>query len=308
MASYFSHDSNARNDSKVLKLRMAHGAAGYGVYFMILERLREESDYMCIKDYKIIAYELQVKTELVKSVVEDFDLFAFTSDGERFYSNSFNKRMKMKDAISSKRAEAGKRGMAKRWQQHKADNKTITSVIEEDNKVITNDNKAITNTITKDNNKSKEKESKENIVSNETDNTHAHEGGETPPNLSDKEKAKADKKKKYKYADYVSLTRDEYAKLCEEHGEDPVKAMIETLNNYKGSKGKTYKSDYLAIKNWVINRYYEDIQRYGDKRTGIHGGNGCEDDKGTSEATLRTDGGTSDGGNSETQKNYAERF
>ena len=35
-ANYFSHDSNARNDEKVIRLRMKHGAAGYGVYFMLL--------------------------------------------------------------------------------------------------------------------------------------------------------------------------------------------------------------------------------------------------------------------------------
>lgn len=47
--SYFSHDGNARNDAKLLKVRMKHGAAGYGVYFMILERLREEDVYMSSK-------------------------------------------------------------------------------------------------------------------------------------------------------------------------------------------------------------------------------------------------------------------
>ena len=36
------------------------------------------------------------------------------------------------------------------------------------------------------------------------------------------------------YADYVTLTRDEYAKLCTEYGEEAAKAMIDILNNYKG--------------------------------------------------------------------------
>lgn len=27
--------------------------------------------------------------------------------------------------------------------------------------------------------------------------------------------------------------------------------MIDILNNYKGSKGKKYKSDYLTIRGWV---------------------------------------------------------
>jgi len=113
--SYFSHDSNARNDSKIVKLRMRHGAAGYGVYFMILERLREEDGYMSAKDYNMVAFDLRVDASLVKSVVEDFGLFAFTEDGECFYSDSFNRRMEVKDETKKARAEAGRKGNEKRW-------------------------------------------------------------------------------------------------------------------------------------------------------------------------------------------------
>ena len=112
---YFSHDSSARNDEKVIRLRMRHNAAGYGVYFMILERLREEADYMSVKDYNMIAFDLRVDAALVKSVVEDFGLFAFTDDGKCFYSESFSRRMGMKDAVKKKRSEAGKKGGEKRW-------------------------------------------------------------------------------------------------------------------------------------------------------------------------------------------------
>lgn len=112
---YFSHDSSARNDEKLVRLRMKQGAAGYGVYFMILERLREEADYMSVKDYNMIAFDLRVDAALVKSVVEDFGLFAFTDDGKCFYSESFSRRMGMKDAVKKKRSEAGKKGGEKRW-------------------------------------------------------------------------------------------------------------------------------------------------------------------------------------------------
>lgn len=111
-ANYFSHDSNARNDSKLLRLRMKHGAAGYGVYFMLLERLRDEQDYVSVKDYNMIAFDLRVDSVLIKSVVEDFGLFAFTEDSECFYSESFNRRMSMKDEKSAKRAAAGRMGGA----------------------------------------------------------------------------------------------------------------------------------------------------------------------------------------------------
>ena len=44
--------------------------------------------------------------------------------------------------------------------------------------------------------------------------------------------------------------------------------MIDILNNYKGSKGRKYKSDYLTIRGWVKDKYYEDLQRYGTKNYG----------------------------------------
>ena len=41
--------------------------------------------------------------------------------------------------------------------------------------------------------------------------------------------------------------------------------MIEILDNYKGAKGKRYKSDYRAILTWVVDRYNEDLTRNGAK-------------------------------------------
>lgn len=113
---YFSHDSNARNDEKLVRLRMKHGAAGYGVYFMILERLREEANHMSVKDYNMIAFDLRVDAALVKSVVEGFGLFVFTQGGKCFYSDSFNRRMALMDALARQRSEAGKKGNMIRWQ------------------------------------------------------------------------------------------------------------------------------------------------------------------------------------------------
>lgn len=60
--------------------------------------------------------------------------------------------------------------------------------------------------------------------------------------------------KKNKYADYVSMTQSEYQKLVSEYGELQTRKMIKVLDNYKGSKGKTYKSDYRAILSWVADK------------------------------------------------------
>lgn len=130
--SYFSHDSNARNDEKLLAVRMRHNAEGYGIYFMIIERLRDESDYMSVKDYNVIAFDLRVDASKVKSIVEDFGLFVFTEDGKYFYSESLLSRMEMKDEISVKNSENGKKGAFKRW--GKSEN--IANAIKNDNNPI----------------------------------------------------------------------------------------------------------------------------------------------------------------------------
>lgn len=108
MPNYFSHDSNARNDEKLIRLRIRHKAAGYGVYFMLLEILREKKDFLCPRDYNAIAYELREDAALVKSVIEDYGLFDFTDDGKFFYSASFLDRM---EKVSAARREAANR----RW-------------------------------------------------------------------------------------------------------------------------------------------------------------------------------------------------
>lgn len=73
------------------------------------------------------------------------------------------------------------------------------------------------------------------------------------------------KKQKNSYAEFVTLTSDEYSKLVEEFGENATKRMIEILDNYKGSSGKKYSSDYRAILNWVVGRYNEESQKNGNK-------------------------------------------
>ena len=121
MRSYFSHDSNARNSDKLMKVRMKLGAEGYGIFFMLIERLREEEGYKSTIDYDTLAFDLRVEPEKVKQVVENYDLFKITEDGKYFYSDSFNERMEMMDAKRKKRAEAGKKGAEKRWENRQND-------------------------------------------------------------------------------------------------------------------------------------------------------------------------------------------
>jgi hypothetical protein len=108
-AYYFSHDSSARNDEKILELRMDLGWEGYGVYWALIEMLRESNAFAMRTQYKRIAFGLQVSEDLVKSIIEDYNLFIVNED--IFYSESLNHRMELKNAKSKKARESA----LKRW-------------------------------------------------------------------------------------------------------------------------------------------------------------------------------------------------
>lgn len=164
--SYFSHDSNARNSDKLLKVRMDLGAEGYAIYFMILERLREEDDYISKNDYMMIAYDLRVDEEKVKKVINDYDLFIV--DDDVFYSKSFMERMNIKDLKRLKAQES----INKRWDKEK--NKRNDDEYERNTNVLQTYNERNTDLYKEKKRKekeskvkkSKEKQSKENTVKN----------------------------------------------------------------------------------------------------------------------------------------------
>jgi len=65
------------------------------------------------------------------------------------------------------------------------------------------------------------------------------------------------KKEKVQFAEFVSMTNDEYQSLVAKYGENAATEFIKILDNYKGSNGKKYKSDYRAILTWVVDRFNE---------------------------------------------------
>lgn len=60
--------------------------------------------------------------------------------------------------------------------------------------------------------------------------------------------------KKIHFAEFVSMTNAEHEKLVSTYGKDFADQCILVLDNYKGSSGKTYKNDYRAILNWVVDK------------------------------------------------------
>lgn len=113
MKEYFSHDYNARNDKKLMKLFMKHGVLGIGIYWCIIEMLYEESGYLSTNEYERITFELRTDYEIVKSVINDFELFKIKDD--LFYSESAINRLNERSNKSQKARES----INKRWEKIK---------------------------------------------------------------------------------------------------------------------------------------------------------------------------------------------
>ena len=105
---YFSHDYNSRNDEKIKFLLRKHGMEGYGLFWSIIEDLYNNANALRT-DYDGIAYDYRMHIDIVKSVINDFDLFVF--DTETFGSLSVQKRIDERDSKSVKARESAH----KRW-------------------------------------------------------------------------------------------------------------------------------------------------------------------------------------------------
>lgn len=68
---------------------------------------------------------------------------------------------------------------------------------------------------------------------------------------------------KIQYAEFVKMTEAEHQKLVDKYGEQRTALFIQKLDNAKGARGYTYKSDYRAILNWVVGEVEKELQQKG---------------------------------------------
>lgn len=76
MYNFFVHPSTLQKMDSVLKMRMAEGSAGYGIYIMMLELLRDSENYRQHYDPAVIAWAMhEPDIDRLKRVCEAYDLF-----------------------------------------------------------------------------------------------------------------------------------------------------------------------------------------------------------------------------------------
>ena len=115
-AYYFPHDSNAKDDPKCILLIEQLGLEGYGIYWVLVETLRDQTNYCYpIQLLPALARRFNTTLEKMKIVVFNYGLFEIEND-TFFFSKSLIKRMSLYEEKKIKRSLAGKKGNEIRWQ------------------------------------------------------------------------------------------------------------------------------------------------------------------------------------------------
>lgn len=113
-AYYFPHFCNARHDRKIKRLRKELGLEGYGIYFMLLETLREQQDLMFpMDDIDLLAEEFGTSEQKIRVTICNYELFELDQD-QKFFSPKMLVYLEPYFKMKNQRREAGLKSAAQR--------------------------------------------------------------------------------------------------------------------------------------------------------------------------------------------------
>jgi len=114
-AYYFPHDSNAKDDPKIMLLIDQLGLEGYGIFWVLIETLRDQNDFKCqLSLVPVLAKRYNTSTEKMNTVIKTYGLFQIDDD-KFFFSQSLINRLNVMIDKKQRRIEAGKKAIAARW-------------------------------------------------------------------------------------------------------------------------------------------------------------------------------------------------
>ena len=131
---YFSHDANALSDPKILAMRCDYGFESYGLYWAIIEMLRNESNFklpLHKNTYRAIKMQTGTTIDVEKYLNDCINEYRddesgnglFNSDGRMFWSASLLRRLKKYEEIKEKRRQAANARWNKTKEKNNSDNK-----------------------------------------------------------------------------------------------------------------------------------------------------------------------------------------
>jgi len=238
-AYYFPHFYNARHDRKIKRVRKELGVEGYGIYFMLLEVLRDQSEFKYpLEDIDLLADEFGTSEQKVRTVIANYQLFE-VDDDDNFFSSKFIFYLQPYLMNKENKRIAGIRGNLIKYNY----------ITKEQSKGMTNSDILLLH-------------NELDYPSHSDSNAIAIKGN----------KKKLNKKKlistKHKYGEYkhVLLTDEEYEKLKDkvDNREEWIKKLDEGIE----LKGYKYKNHYLAILKWYksekekIEKKYEIVTEF----------------------------------------------
>ena len=106
-AYYFSHDANAQDDPKCMHLMDDLGIEGYGIFWLLIEKLRSEKEF--ILPYTVVssfAKRWGTTKDKVEKVINDYGLFV--KENDHFYSERLKQSMEQK-------SQKAKESISYRW-------------------------------------------------------------------------------------------------------------------------------------------------------------------------------------------------
>lgn len=106
---FFSHDSDAFYDEKIVGMRADYGFESYALWWFIIERMRKETDFKLEYNKKVFR-SIKVLTgttidveKFVDDCINEYELFVL--EDSKFYSKSFLNRMNLMIEKQQKKSE-----------------------------------------------------------------------------------------------------------------------------------------------------------------------------------------------------------
>lgn len=164
---WFYHDADAADDDKTMLLIEQLGLEGYGIYWVLIEKLRSRENYkMPFSIVPSLARRYMTTPEKMKTVITQYGLFDYDDDGF-FFSQSLINRMQRWDEIKEKRSIAGKKGNEVRWS-----NKRIANESQTNSKRIANESQTIASESQVNRKLSREEKRREDNILNKKEDTN----------------------------------------------------------------------------------------------------------------------------------------
>lgn len=239
-AFYFPHFCNARQDRKIKRVRKELGLEGYGIYFMLLETLREQQEFKFpMEDIDLLADEFGTSEQKIRTVICNYELFQ-VDEQENFFSISFIKYLtpylegKQRKRIAGIKGNLVKYGYATK---ESLENLSDLDILE------LNENKILIPKLSHCESHS------ESLPSRTASQSKVNNSKEN------KKESKEEENKLYFESDdkTLNLTIKQKEKLTENRLDLDIDYYIERIVAYNETKTKSkkYKSLYLTLGDWI---------------------------------------------------------